>query len=117
MEQISRSKLKRDWAPTEPAFRRFLDWLSEGHDSKGERYLEMRHRLVRYFDHKQCVAADDLADETLDRVVRRLEEAGTITDATPAHYCYIVAKFVFLEHLRLVRPEGADGSNFDSAAV
>jgi DNA-directed RNA polymerase specialized sigma24 family protein len=118
MEQISRSKLKRDWAPTEAAFRRFLDWLNEGHDSKGERYLEMRQRLVRYFDHKQCVAADDLADETLNRVMRRLEEEGTITDATPAHYCYIVAKFVFLEHLRLVRPEGnSDDSDFDSAAI
>jgi hypothetical protein len=84
MGQISRSKVKRDWAPTALAFRRFLDWLDEGHDSKGERYLEMRQRLVRYFDHKRCVAADDLADETLNRVVRRIEEEGAITDATPA---------------------------------
>jgi DNA-directed RNA polymerase specialized sigma24 family protein len=33
-------------------------------------------------------------------VTRRLEEEGSITDATPARYCYIVAKFVLLEHLR-----------------
>src|SRR6202021_4073757 len=78
----------------------------------------MARRVVCYFGHKQCVAADDLADETLNRVVRRLEEEGTITDATPAHYCYIVAKFVFLEHLRLVRPEvNSDDSEFDAVAI
>jgi hypothetical protein len=60
----------------------------------------MRRRLVLYFTRKRCVVPDDLADETLHRVTRRLEEQGTITDATPARYCYIVAKFVLLEHLR-----------------
>jgi len=60
----------------------------------------MRRRLVLYFRRKRCASPDDLADETLNRVARRLEEEGTITDATPARYCYIVAKFVFLESLR-----------------
>jgi DNA-directed RNA polymerase specialized sigma24 family protein len=116
MGQTSKTKPKQDWLPTESAFRRFLAWLDEGQDSNGERYLEMRRRLVRYFDQKQCVTADELADETLNRVVRRLEEVETITDVTPAHYCYIVAKFVLLEHLRLVRHEvNSDDSDFDSA--
>ena len=62
----------------------------------------MRRRLLRYFRHKRCASPDDLADETLSRVARRLDEEGTINEATPAHYCYIVAKYVFLEHLREV---------------
>jgi DNA-directed RNA polymerase specialized sigma24 family protein len=69
-------------------------------DSDGERYLEMRRRLVAYFDRKNCLTPDELADETLNRVARRLEEEGAITVTTPARYCYIVAKFVFLEYLR-----------------
>src|SRR5262245_50028217 len=60
----------------------------------------MRRRLVRYFERKRCLNPDDLADETLNRVARRLEEAGQIVDAAPARYCYIVAKFVLLEHFR-----------------
>ena len=36
---------KKNWTPTEPAFRKFLLWLDEGEDSKGERYLDMRKRL------------------------------------------------------------------------
>ena len=63
----------------------------------------MRRRLVLYFRRKRCLAPDDLADEVLNRAARRLDEQqGQITDATPAHYCYIVAKFVFLEHLRQI---------------
>jgi DNA-directed RNA polymerase specialized sigma24 family protein len=86
--------------PTSTAFRRFLAWLDDGRESDGASYLAMRRRLVRYFRRKRCATPDELADETLSRVVRRLEEEGGITDATPAHYCYIVAKFVFLEYLR-----------------
>ena len=92
--------MKKQWTPTEASFRQLLNWLDEGADSRGEKYLEMRRRLTAYFDRRNCLAPDELADETLNRVSRRLEEQGCITDVTPAHYCYIVAKFVLLEHLR-----------------
>src|SRR5256885_3449554 len=82
------------------AFRQFLSWLDQGDDSGGERYVEMRRRLVGYFARKRCASPDELADETLTRVAKRLEEQGTITDVAPARYCYIVARFVFLEYLR-----------------
>lgn len=116
IEPTANPTLKKDWTPTEPALRKFLQWLDQGTDSNGERYLEMRRRLVRYFEHKRCVAADDLADETLNRVARRLEEQVTITEATPSQYCYIVAKFVFLEYLRQEHPQAASESDFSSAA-
>ena len=97
---IQKAKRKGDWALTPSAFQQLLCWLDEGTDSGGQKYLEMRRRLVSYFDRKNCIASGDLADETLNRVARRLEEEGSITDTTPAHYSYIVAKFVFLEYLR-----------------
>lgn len=88
------------WVQTPGAFRHLLTWLDEGVDSDGERYVEMRRRLVAYFGRKRCLSPDQLADETLNRVARKLDELGAITDASPAHYCYIVARFVFLEYLR-----------------
>jgi DNA-directed RNA polymerase specialized sigma24 family protein len=98
---MAKERLSRDPATSPDAFRQFLHWLDDGTDSRGEKYLEMRRRLVAYFDRKNCVAPDDLADETLNRVARRLEEeAGAITGTAPAQYCYITAKFVFLEYLR-----------------
>jgi DNA-directed RNA polymerase specialized sigma24 family protein len=90
-------ELKRDWLLHQGPFRRLLEWLDEGVDSGGETYLEIRRRLVGYFVRKNCLSPDDLADETLTRVARRIAEEGTIAEAPPARYCYIVARFVFLE--------------------
>src|SRR5215470_5431525 len=95
-----RAMVKRDRASTQEAFRYFLQWLDEGVDSAGNRYLEMRRRLALYFDRKNCRSSDELADETLNRVARKLEEKGCIEELSPAHYCYVLAKFVFLEYLR-----------------
>ncbi len=95
--------IQQDWSAEHGAFRRFLNWLDQGDDSGGQRYLEIRRRLVQYFDRKNCSSPDELADETLQRVARRLSEEGQIRDASPAHYCYIVAKFVFLEYQRSPR--------------
>ena len=92
--------MKKGWTPTKDAFRQFLGWLDEGVESGGEKYLEIRRRLVLYFDRKGCIAPDELADETLSRVANKLQEQGEITDLSPAHYCYVTARFVFLEHLR-----------------
>jgi RNA polymerase sigma factor (sigma-70 family) len=83
-----------------------LHWLDEGSDSGGARYLEMRRRLAAYFDRRNCEHPDELADETLNRVMRRFQEEESVGNTLPARYCYIVAKFVFLEHLR--RPQRAD---------
>jgi len=87
------------------AFDRLLHWLDGGVDSGGRNYIEMRRRLVGYFDRKNCLAPEDLADETLNRVARRLQEESITEAETPARYCYIVARFVFMENIRLVRQE------------
>lgn len=94
------AEFRNDWSSARSAFHQFLDWLDGGLDSGGQRYLEIRRRLVRYFDRKNCLPADELADETLTRVARRLSEEGEIRGAAPAQYCYTVAKFVFLEYRR-----------------
>ena len=99
--------LRLRWQLDETAFQRLLQWLDEGTESHGERYVEIRDRLVSYFGRRNCPAPEDLADETLNRVARRLEEQGTIEDVGPAHYCYIVARFVLLESLRLRAREAA----------
>jgi DNA-directed RNA polymerase specialized sigma24 family protein len=88
---------------TEVAFTRLLEWLDDGTDSGGETYLEMRRRLVAYFDRRNRSAPDALADETFNRIGRTLEKSGSIATRPPARYCYVVARFVLLEDLRRER--------------
>lgn len=92
----------------EQTFGRLLAWLDQGVNTNGQSYLAIRERLRGYFDRKNCLNPDELADETLNRVARRLdEEGGNIETETPAKYCYIVARFVFMEYLRANEKETA----------
>src|SRR5581483_6764646 len=77
-----------------------LGWLDGGADSQGQKYEEMRRKLVAYFDRKDCRSPDDLADETFNRVIKWLEEQGRDYDPEPAKICYNTARFVFHEYLR-----------------
>lgn len=88
---------------SQSVFERLLAWLDDGTESHGERYLEMRRRLVSYFDRRNRPAPDELADETLNRVARTLDQHGVIATRPPARYCYVAARFVLLEDLRRER--------------
>ena len=99
---LQQSTLKKDWQLDSRAFHGLLVYLDEGSNSQGQNYLEMHERLVGFFDRKNCKAPDDLADETLNRVARRLQEEGSIQSDTPAKYCYTVARYIFHEYLRRV---------------
>jgi DNA-directed RNA polymerase specialized sigma24 family protein len=88
---------------TQFAFHRLLAWLDDGVDSRGETYIEMRRRLVAYFDRRNRPFADDLADETFNRISRTIEQSGPIEITPPARYCYVVARFVLLEDVRRSR--------------
>jgi DNA-directed RNA polymerase specialized sigma24 family protein len=108
---LTQEVLREEPGITQIAFTRLLVWLDDGVDSNGERYLEMRRRLASYFDRRNRLAADELADETLTRIGRTLEQAGAILTRPPARYCYVVAKFVLLEDIRRERKHVAfDGS-------
>jgi len=98
-EQIFRN----DSELTQIAFSRLLDWLDDGVASNGARYLEIRQRLVSYFDRRNCPDSDALADETFTRIGRTLEKEGVILTRPPARYCYVVARFVLLEDVRRQR--------------
>jgi DNA-directed RNA polymerase specialized sigma24 family protein len=97
---MQKAEPKKNWEITSSAFQRLLIWLDDGENSDGQNYLEMRRRLVAYFDRKNSLSPDELADETLNRVSRRLEEEGKIESESPAKYCFITARFVFMESLR-----------------
>jgi len=61
-------------------------------------YAKLRDSLTRFFQLKGEAAADEAADETLDRVAAKLSEDVPISDLTK--YSFGVARLVFLENLR-----------------
>ena len=80
------------------AFAKLLARLAPDPTQAGELYEEQRRMLVKFFECRSVAFAEDLADVVLNRVARRLEE-GEKVENLPG-YCFSVARFVLLEHLR-----------------
>lgn len=87
---------------TPEAFASFLKWLGPDSDSAGEAYERLRFRLCTFFSQRHCRFPDDLADETINRVI--LKSSDELIENKLA-YCYGVAKNVFRESLRKERPQ------------
>ena len=81
-------------------FERLLQSLNPDRDKAGEEYDHIRQRLTRLFVWRGCVNADELADRTLDRVVRRLDEGAEIYASDPYSFCHGVALMVLREWWR-----------------
>jgi len=87
-------------------FEALLLKLGPDREAAGERYLQLRQRLVAVFEYRRCPRPEELADETLDRVARRLQEMGSeFVGSDPARYVFGVAWNVARESFR--RPTGA----------
>jgi RNA polymerase sigma factor (sigma-70 family) len=58
---------------TAEQFNGLLKRLDGRRDRAGEEYEGLRWKLVKFFQWNSCSAAEDLADETLNRVARKLQ--------------------------------------------
>ena len=92
------TKVKKEL--TREKFESFLKWLSPDVDRAGEVYESLRFRLCTFFSQRRCRFADELADETINRVIQRISEEEIENKLA---YCYGVAKNVFRESLRKER--------------
>src|SRR4030095_8967914 len=86
---------RRKWVLTLEAFDKLLDFLAEDRESAGERYLEIRSTLVRFFQWRGCPSPEDHADETINRIAKRVSECEEIR--TPSSYYLGVARLVLPE--------------------
>lgn len=91
---------KRDWVMTQEAFDKLLAWLDSNRDCAGALYVEIRRKLVSFFSRNGCFMADELADETISRVARRIIEEEKIANERPEIYCIRWARLVLHEYWR-----------------
>jgi DNA-directed RNA polymerase specialized sigma24 family protein len=88
----------REWVLTREALDRFLSCLDADPDHAGRKYEAIRQKLVKIFDWRGARFPDECADETINRVVRKLEYGQEIRDIPT--YCQGVARLVLLESLK-----------------
>ena len=103
-------------ALTQESFAALLLFLDADRERAGEKYEELRRTLIRFFEWRGAPFPEEHADETLNRVARKLGAGIEIRNMSG--YCYEVARLVFLEAMKGVdsRRESLDWAESDLVA-
>ena len=86
---------RRKWTLTQEAFDKLLIALGDNRDSGGEKYLEIRGNLTRFFEWRGCPFPEDHADETFNRMAKKVAEGEEIQN--PQGYAMGIARLLLLE--------------------
>ena len=77
------------------AFANLLGSLDADWERAGEKYEDLRRTLIRFFEWRGAPFPEEHADETFNRVARKLDEGVKVKKI--GGYCYEVARLVCLE--------------------
>ena len=92
--------MNKNWVLTQDAFDSLLAWLHPNREQAGQKYEDIRLRLIKIFTCRGCSESEDLADETINRVAGKLNEIVPGFVGEPARYFYGVANKIHLEYMR-----------------
>jgi len=92
--------VRKEWQLTQDAFDRLLRWLDPDPARAGAVYERIRQKLVKIFVYRGSSIAEELADETINRVASRLPEFEAEYIGDPVLYFYGVARHVYQESTR-----------------
>jgi DNA-directed RNA polymerase specialized sigma24 family protein len=106
---------KSEWTLSAEALARFLACLDTDSDRAGEKYENLRLTLMKFFDWRGARFPEELADETINRVIRKIDEGESFRDL--ATYCHGVARLVLLEKLKGPDSKRADFEALPPAAL
>jgi RNA polymerase sigma factor (sigma-70 family) len=92
------ASLKKRWILTEAAFNKLLESLDSDRHRAAEKYRQLHHKLEKFFEIHRSASAEELADEAINRVARKLEEGLRIENI--GNYCVGVARMLLKESLK-----------------
>lgn len=85
---------------TKEELERLLAWLDPDHERALVTYGVIHRGLIERFTNRGCIDAESLADETIDRVAKKVAEISESYQGNPANYFHGVARNVLLEYYR-----------------
>lgn len=88
------------WSLTGDGFERLLAFLDRDRDRAASSYELLHRKLIKFFDWRGHPDPEHLADLTLNRVAKKLEEGVEVRAPNPASFVLGVARMVFLEESR-----------------
>jgi len=97
--------MNSNWKPTEESWKRFLTWLDPDTELAAHKYEEIRAALIAYFRKERWAGSEDMADEVINRVIRRGPELFDSYAGDPKNYFKSAAKNLHLDYVRKYPPQ------------
>jgi DNA-directed RNA polymerase specialized sigma24 family protein len=89
---------RQKWTLTPESFDKLLIAFGGDRESGAEKYLEIKNHLARFFEWRGCSFPEDHADETINRIAKKI--AGGEEILNPAGYAMGVARLLLLEIIK-----------------
>jgi DNA-directed RNA polymerase specialized sigma24 family protein len=86
---------RQRWTLSQEAFDKLLVAFDVDRETAGRKYLEIRNNLTRFFEWRGCSFPDDHADETINRMAKRVADGEAILNHSG--YAMGVARLLLLE--------------------
>jgi DNA-directed RNA polymerase specialized sigma24 family protein len=99
--------MKHESSVTQESFDSLLAWLDPDRDRAAGKYELIRRGLIKFFTCRRRHDAEELADETINRVTVKASEVAKNYVGDPTSYFHGVATKVWLESLRKKPPPPA----------
>ena len=92
--------MPKTWEMEPESFEKLLAWLDEDREAAANQYEAIRRSLNAIFRTRGFSDPEELADETINRVARKIPQIAPSYSGEPIRYFYGVAKHVLLEYQR-----------------
>lgn len=99
---------QKEWALTKQALNKLFLQINPDLEIAAEQYSGIYQRLIKFFECQDCNFAEDCADETVNRVIRKIDEGENIAPENLGKYFYGVARNVLREYWRKKQPESLE---------
>ncbi len=104
---------------SQSSFDHLLAWLDPDRDEAGRKYELIRRKLISIFTSRRFEFPEELADKTIDRVLKKVPGIAATYEGDPALYFLGVARNISREYLRPGRivepPPAAHAAESDTA--
>ncbi|MEW6733213.1 MAG: hypothetical protein AB1489_17935 [Acidobacteriota bacterium] len=90
----------KEWVLTQEALNKMLQQLDPDIQRAALEYEIIRSKLTKFFQYRGCAFPEEYADETINRVIRKIDAGEVIRADNPAKYFLGVAHNVLREQWR-----------------
>lgn len=91
---------EKEWILTEPALNKLLSSINTNLEVSAQKYIQIQEKLIKFFEYQGCLIPEEQADETINRVIKKIDQGEVIAPENINKYIHSVSVNVLREYWR-----------------